>query len=167
MKYLKYTIYILLGTFMLTFIGVKQHTKENLRLVFLKTKPSLKVFFKSPIGDSPIQFEDLTPEEKIQEQAYQTVAKQNQRTIKDKLAILLFQVGIYTIVSSLLQLFFFRLKYRVRWRRVLTIQMLGAFLALGLSEVYWTKDIDWQMVVAVQVLMNMSFIFPFLRKNTK
>jgi hypothetical protein len=165
MKKILLLLNIFVGLALISMIGIKHHPEYNERTVIVKHRPSLDFVFHSPIGDSDKTLEDLSPEEKEAELLYQTYIKRpNARTI-DNVALVLFQIGVYLIVVSLLQLIFFRRKYRVKIGRALTINILALAILLGMYQIFWTQHLGYVAVTSIQVILNIGFIFPFLRKN--
>ena len=70
------------------------------------------------------------------------------------------------IVLNLLQLIFFRRKFKFKLGRFISMNGLGLAIALGVYQIYWAKDIELWMVILVQVVLNVILIFPRLRKNS-
>lgn len=165
MKKLLLLLNILVGLFLISMIGIKYHPEYNERTVIVKHRPSLDFVFYSPIGDTDKTLEDLSHKEQKQELLYRTYIKRpNARTV-DNVALLLFQTGTYLIVVSLLQLIFFRRKYKVKIGRAITINILALAVLLGMYQIFWTQDLGYAAVISIQVILNILFIFPFLRKN--
>lgn len=165
MKQFLSIFWIAIGALMLSFIGVKHHPVKANRMVIVKHRPSLYWEFRSPIGGSHKTLEELTPAEQEEEERYREYVKRSEPHTIDNAALLLFQVGIYLMVLNLLKLIFFRRKYRFKLGRFLSLNTIGAAVALGIYQVYWTKAIDIWVVVAIQVVLNLLLIFPRLRKN--
>ena len=67
MKKILPIIWILVGALLLAFIGVKNHPTQGHRMVIVKHKPSFKLEYYSPIGDSKKLLEELSPEEQKEE----------------------------------------------------------------------------------------------------
>ena len=167
MKQLIALLWIALGALMLSFIGVKHHPTKANRMVIVKHQPSLHWEFRSPIGGNHQSFEELTPAEQDQELLYRKFVKRSEPHTIDNLALVLFQVGIYLILLNLLKLIFFRRKYRFKLGRFLSLNALGVAVALGVYQIYWTKAIEWPVVVGIQVVLNLLMIYPRLRKNAR
>lgn len=167
MKKILPIIWIAIGILLLSFIGIKNHPSKDNRMVIVKHRPSWHIEFKSPIGDSKKVMEELSPEEQQQEQLYRQYVKRSEPHTIDNIALLFFQVGIYLIVLNLLKLIFFRRKYSFKLGRFLYLNILGAAVALGLYQVYWSKAMTLEMIVAIQVVLNLLLIFPRLRKNAR
>ncbi len=165
MKKILPIIWILIGALLLAFIGVKNHPEEDHRMVIVKHQPSFKLEFYSPIGGTDKLFEELSQEEQKEELLYRNFINRTQARTIDNIALLFFQLGIYLIILSLLQLIFFRRKYQFKLGRFLSINGIGLAIALGVYQIYWTKDIDLWMAIAIQVILNVIMIFPRLRKN--
>lgn len=160
-------IWIAIGILLLSFIGIKNHPSKDNRMIIVKHRPSWHIEFKSPIGDSKKVMEELSPEEQQQEQLYRQYVKRSEPHTIDNIALLFFQLGIYLIVLNLLKLIFFRRKYRFKLGRFLYLNILGAAVALGLYQIYWSKAMTLEMIVAIQVVLNLLLIFPRLRKNAR
>ena len=167
MKKLLPVVWIVIGCIFLTFIGVKNHPEEDHRMIIVKHRPSFKLEFYSPIGGTTKLFEELSPEEQREEKLYQEFIKRPQARTIDNMALVFFQVGLYLIILNLLKLIFFRRKYRFKLGRFISINALGAAIALGVYQIYWAKDIELWVAMAVQVVFNLVMIFPRLRKNAK
>lgn len=166
MKKILPIIWILVGALLLSFIGVKNHPTQGHRMVIVKHKPSFKLEYFSPIGNSKKLLEELSPEEQKEERLYREFIKRPESHTIDNIAIVFFQVGIYLIVLNLLKLIFFRRKYRFKLGRFISLNFIGVAVAMGVYQIYWTKGLDLQMVLFGQVLLNMILIFPRLRKNS-
>ena len=167
MKKLIPIVWIIIGALFLSFIGIKNHPEEEHRMVVVKHRPSLHIEFYSPLGGTTKLFEELSPKEQEQELLYREFIKRPQARTIDNIAVVFFQLGIYLIVLSLLRLIFFRRKYRVKLGGILSMNFLGIAIALGIYQIYWSKDIDLLVVLAVQIVLNVLMIFPRLRKNAK
>ncbi len=136
-------------------------------MVIVKHRPSWHVEFYSPIGNSKKMMEELSPEEQRQEQLYRQYVRRSEPHTIDNIALLFFQVGLYLIVLNLLKLIFFRRKYRFKLGRFISLNILGFAVALGLYQIYWSKEMDLWVVVALQTTLNLLLIFPRLRKNAR
>ncbi|MFK7796308.1 MAG: hypothetical protein AB8E82_02565 [Aureispira sp.] len=167
MKKILPIIWIAIGILLLSFIGIKNHPSKDNRMIIVKHRPSWHMEFKSPIGDSKKVMEELSAEEQQQEQLYRQYVKRSEPHTIDNIALLFFQVGIYLIVLNLLKLIFFRRKYRFKLGRFLSLNILGTAVALGLYQIYWSKAMTLEMIVAIQVVFNLLLIFPRLRKNAR
>lgn len=167
MKQLFAIIWISIGALMLSFIGVKHHPVKDNRMIIVKHRPSLQWEFKSPLGGARQTVEDLTAKEQEQERLYQEYVKRSEPHTIDNVALILFQLGIYLIILNLLKLIFFRRKYRFNLGRFLSLNAIGMAVALATYQIYWTKSINWQVVIGVQVVLNLLMIFPRLRKNAR
>lgn len=165
MKYLLSLLWIVIGAIFLSFIGVKNHPEEDYRMVIVKHKPSLKLEFYSPLGGTNKVFEELTPEEQKEELLYEEFVKRPDARTIDNVAIVFFQLGLYLIVLSVLKLIFFRRKYKFNIGRFLSFNALGVAFAMGIYQIYWAKDIELPVVIAIQVVLNIILIFPRLKKN--
>lgn len=159
-------VWILVGGLLLSFIGVKNHPSEGHRMVIVKHKPSLKLEYYSPIGDSRKQLEELSPAEQKEELLYQEFIKRSESHTIDNIAIVFFQVGIYLIVLNLLKLIFFRRKYRFKLGRFISLNLVGIAIAMGVYQIYWSKELEFLIVLIGQIILNLVLIFPRLRKNT-
>lgn len=158
-------IWILVGCLLLSFVGVKNHPEEDNRMVIVKHRPTIKIEFYSPLGGTNKLFEELSPAEQKEEQAYQEYIKRPEARTIDNIALVFFQIGIYLIVLNLLKLIFFRRKFKFKLKRFISMNGLGIGIALGIYQIYWAKDIELWGVVLVQILLNIILIFPRLRKN--
>lgn len=167
MKQLISILWIILGALMLSFIGVKHHPVKDNRMVIVKHRPSLHWEFKSPLRGARQDVEDLTPAEQEQEHLYQEYVKRSEPHTIDNVALVLFQVGIYLIILNLLKLIFFRRKYRFKLGHFLSLNTLGVAVVLATYQVYWSKAIDWPIVLGIQVVLNLLMIYPRLRKNAR
>lgn len=165
MKYFLPLLWIVVGTILLSFIGVKNHPKEDHRMVIVKHKPSLKLEFYSPLGGTNKLFEELNPKEQEEELLYREFIKRPDAQTADNIAIIFFQLGLYLIVLSLLKLIFFRRKHKFKIGQFLSFNTLGVAVAMGIYQVYWVKDINLWTVIMIQVLLNLVLIFPRLKKN--
>lgn len=159
-------IWILVGALLLSFIGVKNHPSQGHRMVIVKHKPSLKLEYYSPIGNSKKILEELSPAEQKEELLYREFVKRSESHTIDNTALIFFQVGIYLIVLNLLKLIFFRRKYKFKLGRFISLNVIGVAVAMGVYQIYWTKGIELWMVLLGQVILNLVLIFPRLRKNT-
>lgn len=166
MKKILPIVWILVGALLLAFIGVKNHPTQGHRMVIVKHKPSFKLEYRSPIGNSKKLLEELSPEDQKEELLYREFIKRPESHTIDNMAIVFFQVGLYLIVLNLLKLIFFRRKYRFKLGRFVSLNFIGIAVAMGVYQIYWTKGLDLQMVLFGQVLLNMILIFPRLRKNS-
>jgi hypothetical protein len=165
MKKLLPIIWILIGGLLLSFIGVKNHPSQEHRMVIVKHKPSFKLEYYSPIGDSKKLLEELSPEEQKEELLYREFIKRPESHTIDNIALVFFQVGIYLIVLNLLKLIFFRRKYKFKIGRFISLNLIGIAIAMGVYQIYWTKDLQLWMALLGQVILNLVLIFPRLRKN--
>lgn len=165
MKKILPIIWIAIGSLLLAFIGVKNHPGENHRMIIVKHKPSLKLEFHSPLGDSKKLFEELTAEEQKEELLYREFIKRPEAHTIDNIALVFFQLGIYLIVLSLLKMLFFRRKYRFKLGRFISLNLIGTAIAMGIYQIYWSKDMVLWVAMAIQVVLNVVLIFPRLRKN--
>lgn len=136
-------------------------------MVIVKHRPSWHIEFYSPIGNSKKLLEELSSEEQRQEQLYQQYVKRSEPHTIDNSALLFFQVGVYLIVLNLLKLIFFRRKYHFKLGRFISLNLLGFAVALGMYQIYWSKEMALSMVVGLQVVLNLLLIFPRLRKNAR
>lgn len=159
-------IWILVGALLLSFIGVKNHPSQGHRMVIVKHKPSLKLEYYSPIGNSKKILEELSLAEQKEELLYREFVKRSESHTIDNTALIFFQVGIYLIVLNLLKLIFFRRKYKFKLGRFISLNVIGVAVAMGVYQIYWTKGIELWMVLLGQVILNLVLIFPRLRKNT-
>lgn len=167
MKQILPILWIAIGLLLLSFIGVKNHPSKDNRMIIVKHRPSWHIEFKSPIGDSQKLLEELSPEEQEQELLYRQYVKRSEPHTIDNIALLFFQVGLYLIVLNLLKLIFFRRKYKFKLGRFLSLNILGFAVALGLYQIYWSKDMALEVMVALQFVLNLLLIFPRLRKNAR
>lgn len=167
MKTILPLVWICVGSILLAYIGVKNHPEESHRMVIVKHRPSLKLEFYSPIGDSDKSFEELSPKEQEEELLYQEFIKRTSARTIDNIALLFFQLGVYLIVLSLLRMVFFRRSYRFSIGRLLSVNLIGLVVALGVYQIYWTKDLSLEIAMVIQVVLNFILIFPRLRKNAK
>lgn len=167
MKQLLPILWIAIGILLLSFVGVKNHPSKDNRMVIVKHRPSWHIEFKSPIGDSQKLLEELSPEQQREEQLYRQYVKRSEPHTIDNIALLLFQVGLYLIVLNILKLIFFRRKYKFKLGRFLSLNILGFGMALGLYQIYWSKEMALEVFVGIQLLLNMLLIFPRLRKNAR
>lgn len=165
MKKLLPIVWILVGALLLSFIGVKNHPSQGHRMVIVKHKPSLKLEYRSPIGNSKKLLEELTPEEQKEELLYREFVKRPESHTIDNIALVFFQVGIYLLVLNLLKLIFFRRKYKFKLGRFLSLNVIGVAVAMGVYQIYWTKDLALWIAMLGQVILNFALIFPRLRKN--
>ncbi|WMX14665.1 hypothetical protein [Aureispira sp. CCB-E] len=165
MKRILPIVWILIGGLLLSFIGVKNHPSQGHRMVIVKHRPSLKIEYYSPIGDSKKLLEELSPEEQKEELLYREFVKRPESHTIDNIALVFFQLGIYLIVLNLLKLIFFRRKYRFKMGRFISLNVIGVAIAMGVYQIYWTKDMALWVAVLGQVILNMVLIFPRLRKN--
>jgi hypothetical protein len=165
MKKILPIIWILIGGLLLSFIGVKNHPSQEHRMVIVKHKPSFKLEYYTPIGDSKKLLEELSPEEQKEELLYREFIKRPESHTIDNIALVFFQVGIYLIVVNLLKLIFFRRKYRFKLGRFISLNLIAFAVAMGVYQIYWTKDIELWMALLGQVILNLVLIFPRLRKN--
>lgn len=165
MKKILPIVWILIGGLMLSFIGVKNHPSQEHRMVIVKHKPSFKLEYYSPIGNSKKLLEELSPEEQKEELLYREFVKRPESHTIDNIALVLFQVGVYLIVLNLLKLIFFRRKYRFKLGRFISLNVIGVAIAMGVYQIYWTKDLALWMALLGQVILNLVLIFPRLRKN--
>ncbi|WP_052597004.1 hypothetical protein [Aureispira sp. CCB-QB1] len=165
MKRILPIVWILIGGLLLSFIGVKNHPSQGHRMVIVKHRPSLKLEYYSPIGDSKKLLEELSPEEQKEELLYREFVKRPESHTIDNIALVFFQLGIYLIVLNLLKLIFFRRKYRFKMGRFISLNVIGVAIAMGVYQIYWTKDMALWVAVLGQVILNMVLIFPRLRKN--
>lgn len=167
MKQILPILWIAIGLLLLSFIGVKNHPSKDNRMIIVKHRPSWHIEFKSPIGDSQKLLEELSPEEQQQELLYRQYVKRSEPHTIDNIALLFFQVGLYLIVLNLLKLIFFRRKYKFKLGRFLSLNILGFAVALGLYQIYWSKEMALEVMVALQTVLNLLLIFPRLRKNAR
>jgi hypothetical protein len=158
-------VWILVGTLLLSFIGVKNHPSQGHRMVIVKHKPSFKLEYYSPIGNSKKLLEELSPEEQKEELLYREFVKRPESHTIDNIALVFFQLGVYLIVLNLLKLIFFRRKYKFKLGRFISLNVIGVAVAMGVYQIYWTKDLALWMVLLGQVVLNLVLIFPRLRKN--
>lgn len=158
-------VWILVGTLLLSFIGVKNHPSQGHRMVIVKHKPSFKLEYYSPIGNSKKILEELSPEEQKEELLYREFVKRPESHTIDNIALVFFQLGVYLIVLNLLKLIFFRRKYKFKLGRFISLNVIGVAVAMGVYQIYWTKDLALWMVLLGQVVLNLVLIFPRLRKN--
>ncbi|MBL4649456.1 MAG: hypothetical protein JKY03_06960 [Aureispira sp.] len=166
MKKILPIIWILIGGLLLSFIGVKNHPSQGHRMVIVKHKPSFKLEYYSPIGDSRKLLEELSPEEQKEELLYREFIKRSESHTIDNIALVFFQVGIYLIVLNLLKLIFFRRKYRFKLGRFISLNVIGVAVAMGVYQIYWTKELEFWIVLLGQIVLNLVLIFPRLRKNS-
>lgn len=167
MKKILPLIWIVIGGLLLSFIGVKNHPGEDHRMIIVKHRPSFKLEFYSPIGDSKKLIEELTAEEQKEEELYRTFIKRPEAHTIDNIALVFFQLGIYLIVLSLLKIIFFRRKYRFKLGRFISLNLIGVAIAMGVYQIYWTKEMTLWVAIAIQIVLNVMLIFPRLRKNAK
>lgn len=165
MKKILPIVWILIGGLMLSFIGVKNHPSQEHRMVIVKHKPSFKLEYYSPIGNSKKLLEELSTEEQKEELLYREFVKRPESHTIDNIALVLFQVGVYLIVLNLLKLIFFRRKYRFKLGRFISLNVIGVAIAMGVYQIYWTKDLTLWIALLGQVVLNLVLIFPRLRKN--
>jgi hypothetical protein len=158
-------LWIIIGGIFLSFIGVKNHPEQDHRMVIVKHRPSFKLEFYSPIGDSDKLFDELSTEEQKEEQLYREFIKRPHPRTIDNVAVIFFQLGVYLIILNLLKLIFFRRKYKFKIGRFLSMNILGVVVAMGVYQIYWTKEMGLWAVVLIQVVLNLMLIFPRLRKN--
>jgi hypothetical protein len=159
-------VWILIGGLLLSFIGVKNHPSQGHRMVIVKHKPSFKLEYYSPIGDSKKLLEELSLEEQKEELLYREFIKRSESHTIDNIALVFFQVGIYLIVLNLLKLIFFRRKYRFKLGRFVSLNVIGLAVAMGVYQIYWTKELEFLIALGGQVILNLVLIFPRLRKNS-
>ncbi len=165
MKKLLLLLNIAAALFLISWIGIKYDLERDERMAMIKHRPSLDFIFYSPIGTSDKILEDLEPAQQQQELLYRAYVTNPKHQMIDNLALVFFQVSIYLIVVSVLQLLFFRRKYRIKIGRAVTINALALVILLGMSQIFWTKDLSYTAIISLQIVLNILFIFPFLRKN--
>lgn len=165
MKKILPILWIIVGSLLLSFIGVKNHPDEDHRMIIVKHKPSFKLEFYSPIGNSQKLLEELTEEEQKEELLYQEFIKRPSSQTIDNIALVFFQIGIYLIVLNLLKIIFFRRKYRFKIGRFISLNLIGISVAMGTYQIYWTKEMVLWVAVMIQIILNVMLIFPRLRKN--
>ncbi len=165
MKKILAIIYIVIGFILISFIGIKYHPEYEERFVIVKYKPSLHFVFYSPIGDSDLTLEELSPVLKKEELLYREFVKRPSGRTVDNIALVFFQIALFLIISSLLQLLFFRRKYRPKLGRVITINLIAFAVLLGMYQVFWTEDLTYLAIILIQIILNIVLIFPLLRKN--
>ncbi|MCP4438437.1 MAG: hypothetical protein GY810_05790 [Aureispira sp.] len=167
MKYLKNILLIILGSFLLLFIGVKEHPEFNEYFVFLKYKPTFKVMFRTPIGDSDKKLEDLSPELQKEELAYNEYAKTALPRTVDYLALLLSQIGLFLITWNLLRLIPPIKKRKIKFKKILEVNFLGVLAITAIYQIFWVKSITLPIAILLGIAANFVLIYRRMLRKKK
>ena len=166
MKYIKNIFLIVLGSFLLLFVGVKEHPELDEYFVFLKYKPSFKAVFYSPIGNSDKQLKDLSLAEQEEELAYTQFAKTALPRTVDYIALLLAQLGLFLITWNSLRLIPPIKKRKIKLKRVLEVNLVGVLAITAIYQIFWVKSITLIIAILLGVLANLALIYyRMLRKK--
>lgn len=166
MKYIKNVFLILLGSFLLLFVGVKEHPELKEYFVFLKYKPSFKATFYSPIGESDKQLEDLSVAEQKEELIYQEYAQTALPRTVDYIALILAQIGLFLITWNLLRLIPPIKKRKIKTKNVLEVNVVGVLAVTAIYQIFWVQSISLKMAIFLAVLSNLAWIYyRMLRKK--
>lgn len=166
MKYLKNIVLIILGSFLLLFVGVKKHPELKEYFIFLKYKPSFKVIFYSPIGKSDKRLEDLSLAEQKEELAYSEFAKTALPRTVDYLALLLAQLGLFLMTWNLLRLIPPIKKRKIKTKQVLEVNFVGVLVVTAIYQIFWVQSISLFVAILLGVAANLALIYyRMLRKK--
>ena len=158
-KYLKNILLIGLGSLLLLFVGVKEHPELDEYFVFLKYKPTTKVFFYTPIGESDKTLADLSPAQQAEERAYDEFARTALPRTVDYLALVLAQLGIFLIVWNLLRLIPAIKRRKIKFNALVVVNVFGVFAVALIYQIFWVKSISLMVAILLAAALNLLAIY--------
>ena len=133
-------------------MGVSRDPEFYEPTIFIKHKPSLKLNFYSPIGESDLTYNDLNDKKKKEESAYQEFVVGNKKNgiMWELLPLILGQL-ILTILT-------FGLSYKneFRLRKILIHYLINIVLLFAGSLLIFYFDKVWTTLVILGILLSLN-----------
>jgi len=157
---------IMLILFSILFIGLYRDDEFNELRAFTKHRPTTKMYFYSPIGMQPLNIEDLTPEKRVEQLAFNEFIIGNKiQFSRDKLWFippLLIQLSLTLLTFGL----FITLTNMRILIPILHLSILYVFTALGLTLITIIDQFSSTLIIGIFLLTINLLLAKFIVNKT-
>ncbi len=159
-NYLKLGLFLLIISWLFVGFYRNEEPKDNL-YIFLKHKPSLKLFFHTPIGMQDLNISDLSPENQLEQKKY------NEFIIKSRINNQYLAMLPFLLIQAFMTLLIFgtKLDDYIFWRPFLHYIINIPFSIFGIAMILTFDRIETTIFIGVFVLIVNYLIFFILNKK--
>lgn len=150
----KNILLIVLGSVMLTFVGIKREAIFSSPSLFIKHKPTLKFIYTLPIGDSGKKLKDFPPDLQREVLLYKEFVWDQDRLLFNYVpvtyvpAYFLAQTAVFLIVLGGVRIYLQNSVFKLA--NILVESILGyAYFIFIYSLIYW---LDWKLDIHIIIL---------------